>query len=403
MRSRVSDHVNCWLILGALGCTAAGHTGDGTDASTGGVASGGGQGPSHATGGGENEDTTAVGGSAEPVPSSGVSTVAEFCSVFPHALAAYMARCNGGSADDWLRAAPGCGFAVRSEESGRVSLHVEQADLCLHGLADDACNGFSCSQVLVGTIPRGSICNHLATSLGDECDPGSYCPPPDADACVSVCSRAPLLEEGDHCGGNFNNDTCPAPLQCDADAICSVPRGKGETCRAMSDCSPGLHCAFIDEGDSSLGGSCQPSTARDGAPCTWSEECAPGYGCRLTDGGGLACTLPQRVGESCVFGRHECSQQCSVQGVCEIASGEGDPCGGRVEDSATGQWEELKCAPDLYCEPESSTCHQRVELGEACVAGASPREQCDRSDEGVTSCQTGACQLCAWIMDGPPN
>lgn len=120
-----------------------------------------------------------------------------------HVEAAYRAACGGGNLDAWLRASPDCGAAARSERSGRVSLNVEQADRCLHSLTGSGCGGFSCSEVLVGSVPEGGVCNNLNTFLGDECVSGFFCPTARTGACTSICSPVQLLSEGQSCGGNL--------------------------------------------------------------------------------------------------------------------------------------------------------------------------------------------------------
>jgi len=391
----------CWVVLGAWGCSETEPGGDdatgasgGTSASTG-AASSGGQSVGGSSGGEEGEgasSTGGAGGSSEPIPSAGVSTVAEFCAVFPTAMAAYMATCEGGSVT-----MPDCGAAVRSESAGRVSLNVEQADLCLHVLGGDECASIPCSQVLVGTVPKDGTCNNLDTLIGDECAPGFYCPATRTGACASSCIDAPLLEEGESCAGNGNNDTCPAPLQCDAEAICNMPMDEGESCRASGDCRPDLHCVFLDEDEPSLGGSCELRTAGDGDPCDSLQDCVPGYHC-LGAEGAKACVLPKGVGEHCIFGWNECAQQCSLEGECELASEEGDPCG-QVEDVASGESELLQCAADFYCETESSTCQKRIEVGTSCAGILALGDPCERGSEAATECAMGACQLCEWTED----
>lgn len=322
--------------------------------------------------------------------------MAEFCAVFPAAMAAYSAVCEGGSADDWSQALPDCGAAVRSEALGRLTLDVEQADACLHNLSSGhQCQSFSCSEVLAGTIPEGGVCNNIVTPLGGECEPGLECPAARSSACTSVCRPPSLLAEGENCGGMFNNSTCPPPLQCDADIICSVPLGEGESCRATSDCRPELYCVFT--GESEALGSCQPRVGRDGAPCESFEECVLGHRCVGPDGA-KACRLPKRIGDSCTFGLRECSRQCSPEGVCAVVAREGDLCG-QVEDPTTGGSESLLCANDLYCETESSTCQKRIEVGASCLGVLSQGDPCARSAEGFVECGTGPCQLCELVKE----
>jgi len=270
-------------------------------------------------------------------------------------------------------------------------LNVEQADLCLYSLTGGACQGFSCSQVLTGTVPEEGACNSLGTVLGDECESGSSC----ASTCPSVCRAPRLLSEGESCGGFMNNADCPLPLQCDALGICNMPLGEGESCRGFLDCRPGLDCAELGDDDASLG-TCQPRTVQEGEPCETSGACQVGY-CRGEEGA-MTCFVSKRVGEPCVFGQNECAQQCSLEGMCEVASKEGGPCG-QVEGPTTGESESLACAGDLFCELESSTCQPRLESGSSCVDVQAQGDPCERSSEGHIECAMGACQTCDWIAD----
>jgi hypothetical protein len=383
----------------AVACTDGGGTVDGSGGSnTGGAhtggspsdgaSSGGSSGGTESTGGDGSSPTGGSGGSSEPVPSAGVSTVAEFCALYPAAMAAYHAACDGGSVDDWLGATPDCGAAVRSEAAGRVSLNVEQADVCLHGLTGGECRGFSCSAVLLGTIPEDGTCNNLRTSLGDECAPGLFCPASRHDTCTHSCSLPDLLPEGGNCGGQFNYADCPLPMQCDSEALCNLPLGEGESCAGNGDCASGLYCLLVGEA-----GTCEPRPAGVGDPCTSNNECQAGL-CRGEEGA-QACALPKQVGDSCTFGENECAQQCSLDGVCEVASQEGEPCG-QIGEIASGS-EYLSCASDLFCETESSTCQPRLELGVSCVGVESLGEPCELSDQGLTECPMGACVLCEWM------
>jgi|GEM_PF-6950180 len=379
----------------ALACSDGGGSGDASgggsgDAPSDGWSTGGSGGTESSGTGGGGSAAGGSGGASETVPSAGVSTVAEFCALYPAAMAAYSAACEGGSVDDWLGETSDCGAAVRSETLGRVSLNVEQADLCLYGLTGGECRGFSCSEVLIGTIPDDGVCNNLRTPLGDECAPGLFCPASRYDTCTHFCQAPEVLPEGGNCAGQANYAECPAPLQCDQEALCNVPRGEGESCRGTRDCAPALYCVLAGED-----GTCEPRPAGVGDPCASHDECQAGL-CRGEEGA-QACALPKHVGDACTFGEGECAQQCSLDGVCEIASQEGAPCG-QIGDAASGESEYLGCASDLFCETESSTCQKRLELGTSCAGVQALGEPCELSDQGLTECPMGACVLCEWAF-----
>jgi hypothetical protein len=91
-------------------------------------------------------------------------------------------------------------------------------------------------------------------------------------------------------------------------------------------------------------------------------------------------------------------QQCSLEGVCQVSSQEGDPCG-TVEHPSTGESEYLRCSSDLFCELESSTCKTRIETNGPCDDVPGQVDPCQLSADGRVECSAGVCQLCQWIED----
>ena len=298
---------------------------------------------------GATSTASTSGGIFDPAPSSGLSTVAEFCDAYPTALAEYRVQCHGGTVEDWLAALElNCELAKLSEAAGRISLDVEQADRCLFTLTQGDCRTIVCLEVIQGGIPSEGTCNDLAMgSLGDECEDGFYCPDI-SRTCVSSCQ--PALSEGESCAGAYNTTPCLWPRECGSDARCTIPAGEGEPCETRGDCQWDLYCA-IDSQDPEQGGTCQRARTE---PCEGGSECAAGYQC-VGEEGNKSCLPGKRVGDPCTMGLRECPGQCSLEGVCELASGEGEPCGVHENQSVDGS-ETLRCEAGLTCDSDTSTC-----------------------------------------------
>ena len=307
---------------------------------------------------GATSTASTSGGIFDPAPSSGLSTVAEFCDAYPTALAEYRVQCHGGTVEDWLAALElDCELAKRSEAAGRISLDIEQADRCLFTLTQGDCRTIVCLEVIQGGIPREGTCNDLSMgSLGDECEDGFYCPDI-SRTCVSSCQ--PALSEGESCAGAYNTTPCLWPRQCGSDAQCTIPAGEGEPCETRGDCQWDLYCA-IDSQDPEQGGTCRRAQSE---PCEGGSECAAGYQC-VGEEGNKSCLPGKRVGDQCTMGLRECPGQCSLEGVCEVASGEGEPCGVHENPSVDGS-ETLRCEAGLTCDSDTSTCQPKSDA--SCV------------------------------------
>jgi len=346
---------------------------------SGGSASGGSASGGSASGGG-SDGPAGTGGAVQHF--DGASNVAELCVTFPAAWGAYMARCHGGEASEWQSSiSTPCGTVARSEAAGRITLHSDNAQACLASLASDDCSApVRCNDLFTGSVPEGESCNRLSLPGGDECEPGAFCRAETLGSCGSICS--PVLKLGESCAGMGNISPCAAGLSCDNNARCALPSGaKGEACTSGL-CGPGSYCDARDKADP---GTCR--ALKTEGPCKPS-QCAPGLRC--IGEGEPQCVPARPVGARCTFGSIECAGQCSLDGQCEVASQEGEPCG-QILDPLTSKYGNLACAGDLFC--DNQVCHRRLEVGERCTFGAGTKP-CADVGESLASCHEGKCTRC---------
>ena len=374
------------LAWSPIGC---GNTGE----STGSSEDTGGTGGSSATVGSGGASATVgsggTGGMAQHYP--GASSVAEMCATFPAAWGAYMARCHGGEPEEWQSLVSTlCGPAARSENEGRITLNADNAQACLAHLASDTCiiDPFQdpCGHLFTGSIPRGGICNRLELHGGDECEPGAFCRAETLGTCNSVCS--PILELGEGCTGKDNISPCADGLVCDPDSGCVVPAAEGEACTQLYGCEPGFYCD-LQANSEDFPGSCQRAKAE--GPCEFVYQCAPGYQCMGEVEGERNCMRFKPVGAACAFGFNECEGQCSLEGQCQVASKDGEPCA-YVEDPTTSKGETFSCASGLFCDPEVQLCRPLLEPGTSCPGIGI--FACAGEGEGLGDCDSGQCASC---------
>ena len=364
---------------GASGATDAPKAGSGAGGSDAGTGAGG-SGGSGASGGAG----AGTGGVVQGVGAA--SNLEEVCASYPAAWGAYMARCHGGDAEEWQRTLQiPCASAIEAEGRGRIRLDTENAAICLDGLARQDCTGSppsACSYLVTGTVPAGEICKRLGLWGGiGECENG-FCTSEVVDSCASSCT--PYLQLGENCTGQFNYTPCAPGTQCSPDLGCTVGAAEGEDCGGNWDCKSSFYCEIPEGSDS---GTCErPKT--EGA-CATAAECASGLSC-VGDPEERSCMPIKPVGAPCTFGWYECRGQCSLDGRCEIAAGEGEPCG-TLTDPVTERTANLKCAGGLYCDLDARTCRPLVEPGKPCTGSVNT---CGDPEGRVTTCEDGLCAIC---------
>ena len=373
---------------GGSGASAGSGASGGSGASAGsGASSGSGAlGGSDASGGSGASGGAGAGTGGAVQGVGAASSVEEVCASYPAAWGAYMARCHGGDAEEWQRTIQiPCASAIEAESQGRIRLDTENAAICLNGLAQQDCTGSTppaCSYLVTGTVPAGEICKRLGL-WGDtgECENG-FCTSEVVDSCTSSCT--PYLQLGENCTGQFNYTPCAPGTQCSPDLGCTVGAGEGEDCSGTWDCKSSFYCEISEGSDS---GTCErPKT--EGA-CTTAAECAPGLSC-VGDAGEKSCLPIKPVGAPCTFGWYECGGQCSLDGQCEIAADEGEPCG-TLTDPVTERTANLKCDGGLYCDLDAQTCRPRIEPGKPCSGSVNT---CGDPAGRVTTCEGGLCAIC---------
>ena len=79
-----------------------------------------------------------------------------------------------------------------------------------------------------------------------------------------------------------------------------------------------------------------------------------------------------------------------MDGQCEIAAAEGEPCGTLI-DPVTERSGNLSCAGGLFCDLEDQTCHPLLQPGDPCQSSGS---QCAGEGDRAADCDQGVCTTC---------
>jgi hypothetical protein len=334
------------------------------------VACGGGGAKPAGDGGGDAAAPDGDAAAEGPGPVTGPETALEFCTAFRELQAAYAARCNGGTKEEWAvsgEAYVTCAQFAERIGAGRVGYRRTLAQACLDSFGPqrscDERDNLCFAKVLEGTLGYGKPCRS-----DFDCPAEGVCWPADElayNACaVSVCTRVPTTV-GEPCaalGFCFG-------FSCIGDQ-CAAPTLVGEAC---GDDLPG--CA--------QGTTCDPDTAKcvprkaDG-PCGRDRDCLLTHACI-----GAACKPRIALGASCIGAETACATftACNPEsGKCEAAGHPGQQCAGSNGDFfiCIGG----VCRADAFGVP---TCYAKGEVGAECGGG----------DECVSEgCDNGTCKIC---------
>lgn len=228
--------------------------------------------------------------------------------------------------------------------------------------------------------------------VGEACD-GAHYPycTPSAFCDGAVCH--PRLGVGAACNGP---DSCEATLRCDA--VCKIPRAKGEACSATALCARTLACS---------NGTCA-TPASLGERCDAQTACAEGIPCDRVSRTCGATYFSQAVGESC-SDHWNCQTRLTCRGAVENADGGvgtlgscavpaiGDPCYpsalincplsafcriGPTEDVGTcaPRTERARCSSTFTC-ATGDTCNFASDGGFECASTKKQGDRCEADSE----------------------
>jgi hypothetical protein len=307
----------------------------------------------------------------------------DFCQRYVDRVAARLAYCNGGFADDWALYIDGdglCAGVAVSVNSGRAAYHAELADSCLRIIDALACDNLAirgpieldmyCVATVTGQVGEKGACD------GDrDCQLDFHCDH-SAIMCPGTCRL--LQDQNDLCTpGNAN--VCRPGLACipvpgdgEGRSECTLAFDAGTPCAESADCAGQAFCDF-----SMSPAVCVTNPVVGPCPDDVPEECAQKSAC-VKD---VGCVPALDAGAPCTVGNHECEMLSScVGGVCTRWKRLGEPCG-----IANTDQEEVGCV-------QGGCGHDSFGMGTCVLLDAG--EPCETSDE----CGPGG--LCQGDDDG---
>jgi hypothetical protein len=264
--------------------------------------------------------------------------------------------------------------------AGRLAFDSAAAKSCLDAISSLGCDitslfkldsNSACQSTLKGLVPAGKPCQSTT-----ECTNG-FCQGSSATGCPGTCVA--FAATGASCATALcaKSDFCK-------NSICVARGSQGAACTSTSECVDGLSCS-----NSTCG-----AAAAEGAPCSGIEGCQTGLYCD-SFGGSSTCKKPLQTGGSCIVS-FQCADglRCSSAGTCQAIADVGQSCttlacagdascdptmktcklSGQVGDNCTPT-----CALNLYCDPATNKCAQKVPYGGACNGSA------------VSPCAAGTC------------
>jgi hypothetical protein len=318
--------------------------------------------------GADGTGTDANGISAEASDAPGSSTLAAaFCVAERDQVAAWRARCYGGSATDWrasLDTLASCSDLDALVASGTARFHADLAAACLEATrADRDCgiDDLQCfTHVIEGTLAAGAPCkNDYACPYNAGCWGGGI------DYGYNACRTSTCVHIPDRIGEACTDATggrCFTGLTC-VGGICQAEGAEGDSCAPDK---PACGFALLCYGET-----CHRRS--DGGDCHEDQDCIPTQYCTID----RVC-LPRIIrGGACADAPNGCVSfaACSA-GVCVPAGHVGQPCNAQVD------FRNL-CAEGVCL---SGTCADPLQNGQQCFFGA----QC-----ASHGCNFGACAACA--------
>jgi hypothetical protein len=255
---------------------------------------------------------------------------------------------------------------------GSITLGTRaEVNACLAYIASTPCLDFVIALSSGGPcdLMNGQVANAGSCDITDQCADASYCDHSAGGACGACTMR---LADG------FN---CTADEQCAGGACigsqCGHLGNDGEPCFADNDCLGKRTCDL---------------NTHTCATVRWvvNQACTPNTGdCNAFDTG-LYCKQNPTGAQCAPF--LPLNAACRVggvaQGLCDVRAYDVCPAGNdavcspptieTTENSACGLLQGQKCATGMACSnPLGGTCIQYQQLGQTCVNGGAPTDQCD--------------------------
>jgi hypothetical protein len=248
-------------------------------------------------------------------------------------------------------------FYAKSIELGKIKYDAVAAGRCLKGYATAACSltalftpAEDCRNIYVGQVPIGSSCGF------GSCVPSAYCTSDVEMTCPGTCKAR--VEAG---------GAVKSPVECVVglvviSGVCSQPTQLGSSCGTsagfISTCAPGLLCSADTK-------TCVKPGVK-GDTCTATKTCDIFYSC--VDG---VCASPGDVGATCGTN----AGTCKLELFCNPTTSK---CAERLTEGSVCT--SAECAFGLRCSKATAnatnnTCHKPIALNGACTTATAA--ECD--------------------------